>query len=97
MSLEFFIRVRDACNEEIERMTPPEVKYDKKDFDDLKWGTKEGTKGEYQQTTKEINQNSEVFQTLQKILQDHKGFYQNSGWKYWFHREDKNIVDRRKK
>jgi len=104
MSVEFHIKARDAHqmladahNEEIEKMAPPSVKYSEKDFDGLKWETKTGGKGEYQQTTKEANQNNEIFQTLQKSLADHKGFAQISGFQYWFHRDDKNTIDRRKK
>ena len=81
----------------IEKMAPSEVKYDSKDFDSLKWETKEGTKASYQQTTKEANQNNDVFQALKKILQSHKGFWQNSSHKYWFHQNNENIIDRRRK
>ncbi len=104
MSVEFLVKLRDAAqmiadaaNERLEKMVPPEVKYDEKDFDGLKWKTKEGTKGEYQQTTKEANENNEAFQALKQILQDHKGFWQNSSHKYWFHQNNQNIIDRRKK
>lgn len=89
--------IADAYNEEIERRKPPEVKYDAKDFDSLKWETKTGTKGEYQQTTKEANENNEIFQALQKILSEHSGFWQNSSYKYWLHQGDINVIDRRRR
>jgi len=104
MSVEFYVKVRDAgqmladaANEQLEKMAPSEVKYGEKDFDSLKWETKTGTKAEYQQTTKEVNQNNDVFQALKKILQSHKGFWQNSSHKYWFHQNNENIIDRRRK
>lgn len=79
------------------RVKTAQAKYDEKDFNGLKWETKEGTKGEYQQTTKEANQNNEIFQALQQILKDHSGFWQSSAHKYWNHRDDKDTIDRRKK
>jgi len=102
--VEFHIKARDAYqmladahNEEIEKMVPTDVKYNAEDFDKLKWETKEGTKGNYEQTTKETNNNNEIFQGLQKVLSDHKGFWQNSSHKFWFHQNNQDIIDRRKK
>jgi len=104
MSVEFLVKLRDAAqmiadaaNERLEKMAPSEVKYDEKDFDGLKWEMKSGTKGEYQQTTKEANDNNEAFQALKQILQDHKGFWQNSRYKFWFHQNNQDIIDRRRK
>jgi len=104
MNVEFLVKLRDAAsmivdaaNEQLEKIAPSSVKYDEKDFDNLKWETKEGTKADYQQTTKEANENSEVFQALKQILQDHKGFWQSSSHKYWFHQNNQDIIDRRKK
>jgi len=104
MSTEFYVKMRDehqmiadGCNEQLEKMTPSEVKYNKKDLDNLKWQTKSGAKGEYQQTTKEANGNSEAFQALKQILQEHKGFWQNSSHKYWVHQVNADIIDRRKR
>jgi len=89
--------IMDAANEQLEKIAPPNVKYGEKDFEKLSWTVKEGTKGDYEQTTKEANNNSEVFQALQQILQDHKGFWQSSSHKHWNHQGDVNSVDRRKK
>jgi len=104
MSLEFHVKCRDAYqqladahNEEIESRTPLEVKYDAKHFDTLKWVSKTGAKGTYEQTTKEANNNSEVFQALQKILNEKGGFWQNSNHKYWQHQGNPSIIDRRRK
>jgi len=102
--IEFLVKLRDACQmiadaaeEQLEKIKPATVKYDSKDFDKLSWTMKEGTKSSYEQTTKETNQNSEVFQALQKILSEHQGFWQNSNYKIWFHQNDKDTIDRRKK
>ena len=104
MSVEFHIKARDAYqmladahNEEIEKMTPKEVKYSEDAFNKLSWTEKEGTKGNYEQTTKEANQDSEIFRALRQVLQDHKGFWQNSTHKYWNHQGNPDIIDRRKK
>jgi len=89
--------IMDAANKQLEKMTPTSVKYGEKDFDGLKWETKEGTKSPYEQTTKEANNDSEVFQALQRILSGHKGFWQGSTHKYWNHQGAVDLVDRRKK
>jgi len=89
--------IMDAANEQLEKIAPPNVKYGEKDFEKLSWTQKEGTKSPYEQTTKEANNNSEVFQALQGILSDHKQFWQSSTHKYWNHQGDVNIIDRRKK
>jgi len=102
MSVEFVVKLRDACQmmadaaeEYLEKQVPVGAKTE--DFNKLSWTDKEGSKSPYEQTTKEANQNSEVFQALQQILSDHKGFWQNSTHKYWDHQGDKDIIDRRKK
>lgn len=58
-SVDFLVKLRDAAqmmadaaNEQLEKMAPPEVKYNEEDFDKLFWETKEGSKGPYQQTSK---------------------------------------------
>jgi len=89
--------IADAANERLEKLEPPTVKYDERDYDKLTWADKEGTKSPYQQTTKEANQNSEVFQALQQILTDRKGFWQSPSHKYWFHQNNSDVIDRRKK
>jgi hypothetical protein len=104
MSVDFLVKLRDAhqmaadaLNEEIEKRAPAEVKHDAKDFDKLAWTEKTGQKGIYQQTTKEANNNSELFRDLQKIIKDHKGFYQLGGFKLWFDRSNEDVIDRRAK
>jgi hypothetical protein len=99
-SVEFLVKLRDAAqliadaaNEQLEKMAPP----DPADFDKLAWTAKEGSKGPYEQTTKAANQDTKLFQQLQQVLSDHDGFCQISDYKYWFDRDDKNVIDRRKK
>lgn len=103
-SVEYHVKCRDACqqladahNEEIERMKPPEVKFDEKDYDGLNWKTISGTKAEYEQTTKEANEGNEVFRVLQQMVKEHDGFMQTSTHKFWFHSGDENTIDRRRK
>lgn len=81
MSVELCVKLRDAhqmavdaLNDELEKKAPVEAKYDSKDFDQLAWSVKEGTKRSYEQTTKEANRNSEIFQALQSILKEKNGF-----------------------
>jgi len=75
----------------------PEIKHGSKDFDSLKWTTKESAKGPYRQTTKEANENNEVFQSLQAVLKKNNGFAVLSGTKFWFHQNNNDIIDRRGK
>ena len=80
-SVDFLVKLRDAAqmmadaaNEQLEKMAPPSVKYGEKDFDALFWETKQGSKGEYQQTSKNATNNHPVFQALQAVLKEKKGF-----------------------
>jgi len=102
MSVEFVLKLRDAAQmmadaaeEYLEKQVPVGAKTE--DLEKLSWTEKEGTKSPYQQTTKEANQNSEVFQALQKVMAEHKGFWENSTHKYWNHQDNEDIIDRRKK
>jgi len=103
-NVDFLVKLRDAtqmiadaANEQLEKMKPPEVKHSEQDFDMLAWSEKEGTKGKYEQTTKEANQNNETFRALQTILEKHKGFCIIGAWKFWTHQNDVDTIDRRKK
>jgi len=56
-NIDFFVKLRDAvqmtadaANEQLEKMAPLGVKYNKRVFDNLMWETKSGTKGDCQQT-----------------------------------------------
>lgn len=103
-NVDFLVKLRDAAtmiadaaNEQLEKMAPPEVKYDEADFEKLFWETKEGSKGPYEQTSKKATNNHEIFQLLQKILKERNGFWQSKTHKYWFDRNDSDVIDRRKK
>ena len=62
-------------------------------FDSLKWTTKEGTKGNYEQAR---NDNSENFRTVSQYVKAHKGFCNIYGYKVWLHNNDENVIDRKR-
>ena len=104
MSVEFLVKLRDgalmivdACNGQLQKIVPPDMKYTPKDFDKLFWENREGAKGLFQRTSKKTNNNSEVFQSLQNILKQHNGFHHIGTYKYWFDNRDPDVIDRRKK
>ena len=66
------------------------------DFDKLFWEKKEGVKGPYEQTSKRATNNSDIFKALQAKLRERNGFWQHQGFKYWFDRQDQDVIDRRK-
>lgn len=66
------------------------------DFDKLPWQTKKGMKGAYQQVIKRASSNNDIFKALQKKLRESNGFWQHQNFKYWFHRQDQDVIDRRK-
>lgn len=104
MSVDFLVKLRDACqmiadaaNEQLEKMSPAKTEYNPQDFDKLFWENLEGMKGPFQRTSKKANNNSEVFQALQKVLKEHKGFCHIEDYRYWFDQKNEDVVDRRKK
>lgn len=104
MSVEFLVKLRDACqmiadaaNEQLEKMKPPEVKYSDADFDKLFWENLEGSKGPFQRTSKQSTQNHPVFQALQTILKEHKGFVHIGSYRYWYDQGNPDVIDRRRK
>lgn len=74
-----------------------EKQHSEEDFNKLSWEKKEGPKGAYEQTNKNANNNSTVFQALQNKLKQTKGFCVHGSFKYWFHKNDQNVIDRRRK
>ena len=101
--IEFLVKLRDATqqiadatNEYLETMAPVDMR-ELGDFDGLKWTQKDGSKGPYQQTSKEANNNSKEFQTLQEKLKEKNGFWQTKSFKFWTHRDNPDIIDRRAK
>lgn len=85
------------ADKQSEKTAPPETTYTEEDFNKLFWETKQGTKGEYQQTSKTTTANNPVFQALQALLKEKRGFCQLGAYKYWFHQNDADVIDRRKK
>jgi len=61
-----------------------------------KWTDKTSDKGAYQTTNKTDNNNSAVFQKLQKYLKDHNGFAILHGFKLWQFSNNPDILARRK-
>jgi len=85
--------IADAANEYLEKQLPKDE--ETVDFEKLLWAEKKGEKGPYQQTSKQNNGNNDLFQTLQKKLKEHGGFWQTKTHRYWFHQNDPEVVDRR--
>jgi len=110
--VEFLVKLRDgaqmiadAANEYLETLAPAGVKENKEpaavqetalDVSKLFWEKKQGEKGEYEQTSEKANQNCDVWKQLKAKVKEHEGFCQNSGYKFWFHQQDENVIDRRK-
>lgn len=98
--IEFLVKLRDAAQmiadaaeEYLEGLAPVATKK----YDQLNWTQKEGRKGPYQQTSKAANNNSAEFRALQYQLKGHNGFWQTRKHKYWLHRGNPDIIDRRQK
>jgi hypothetical protein len=66
------------------------------DFSKLFWEEKQGEKGPFSQTSEKANQNSILWQQLKAKLKEHQGFWQNSGFKFWFDLKNETVIDRRK-
>lgn len=66
------------------------------DFSKLFWEKKTGTKGESEQTSEKANQNSDLWKALKAKLKEHQGFWQDSGFKFWFDMNQENVIDRRR-
>jgi hypothetical protein len=88
--------VKDACEEQLEKMAPAEAKAEQLNFDTLFWELKQGVKGPFEQTSDKSNGNSDLWKQLKVKLHEHNGFYQHRGVKYWFDRGNDTIIDRRK-
>jgi len=102
MSVDLYVKLRDhhqavadAYNEELEKHRPPETaeKPTETQFNSLQWTTKEGTKGNYQQTE---DDSSEDFSNLSDYIKAHQGFCKLYGWKVWLHNNNPDIIDRRR-
>jgi hypothetical protein len=87
--------IADAANEYLENRAPKEEIA--ADFEKLAWLDKKGEKGPFQQTSKQNNSNNDLWQTLQKKVKEHNGFWVHGDFKFWFHQQDQDVIDRRKK
>jgi len=103
-NVEFLVKLRDAAqliadaaNEQLDKMAPVEVEHNEKDFDKLFWEDLRGNKGPFQRTSKKATNNSDIFQALQAILKEHKGFCQIGSYRYWFDNNNPDVIDRRRK
>lgn len=65
------------------------------DYNTAGWTTVKGTKGDYEQVSRQLAK-QDVFDRLQMELKDHNGFWAHGGYKYWFHQNDQDVIDRRK-
>ena len=104
MSVDFLVKLRDAAQlmadaaeEYIQTLAPPEVKQDPKQFDSLFWETLNGAKGPFERTSKGATNNSPLFQTLQKLLKEHRGFMHFGDYTFWFDQGNPDVIDRRRK
>jgi hypothetical protein len=101
--VDFLVKLRDAAtmitdatNEYLESLAPSEVKEEALDYSKLFWEKKQGEKGEYEQTSEKANQNCDLWKQFKVKVKEHKGFWQNGGYKFWFHQQDESVIDRRK-
>ena len=84
--------------EMLESQVPAEEKTRaEEDFESLVWEEFQGAKGPFQRTSKKANNNSEIFQALQTILKENKGFCQIGNHRFWFDNNDPDVIDRRRK
>lgn len=83
----------DAEKEKVTKPAAPEAALD---VSKLFWEKKQGEKGEYKQTSEKANQNCDVWKQLKAKVKEHKGFWQNGDYKFWFHQQDEGVIDRRK-
>ena len=61
----------------------------------LFWQKKQGSKGEFEQTSEKANQNSDAWKALAAKLKANGGFWQDAAMKYWFHNKNEAVIDRR--
>ena len=103
MSVEFLVKLRDACqmiadaaNEQLEKMAPPEVKGDPAKYDNIFWETTTGSKGEYEKTSEKATQNHPIYQELLQRLKKNKGKARIGDYFYWQFDKDPTTIGRKK-
>ena len=65
------------------------------DYDQAGWCTVKGTRGDYEQVSRRLSK-VDIFDWLAAELKAHSGFWQHDGFKYWFHQQDPDVIDRRR-
>jgi hypothetical protein len=65
------------------------------EYNALPWAVKEGSSGRYEQAVRNASP-LVVFDRLAAELKQHNGFWQHQGYKYWFHKDDPVVIDRRR-
>lgn len=91
LSLEFFVKLRNACEAEIERLKPEEAKEHKWDPSKIMWTEAQGSKGTYQRSEDTSNLD---FQEMVADLNAHKGKMNRDGFFIWLF-DNKTTVGRK--
>ena len=102
-SVDFLVKLRDAavmisdaCEEYLEKLAPKEEKKDAHKYDSLFWETKQGNKGEYEQTSEKANGNSELWQDLKSWLEKNQGKARLGEFFFWQFSNEPTTVGRKK-
>jgi len=94
MSLEFFISLRDLCNEEIEQKKPAELKeVDKYNPENIPWVRAEGKNGIYQRFPayqQKPSMSKDYINLLENLKRDN-GKLQRAGLFYWLFSDSTTI------
>jgi hypothetical protein len=97
--VEFFVKIRDACEEELERLQPIETKVIKEyDPEKIAWISAEGQKGPYERYPafqQKPNPTSDYVNLLND-LKNHDGKLTHNGLFYWLW-EDEATIGRKPK
>ena len=88
MSVEFFVRLRDACEAEIERLKPSEAKSLEYDLNNIKTTRTEGPSGFYEKANE---QDGEDYRNLLEDLKAHDGKLTRDGMFVWLFSDGKSV------
>jgi len=69
---------------------------DARRFDGLFWEKRQGSKGEFEQTSEKANSNSTLWQELRAWLEKNKGKARLGGHFFWQFSNDPSVVGRKK-
>jgi hypothetical protein len=64
------------------------------DYGQAGWITLRGARGDYEQVSRNLVK-EDLFDRLAAELEARDGFWQHQGYKYWFHMDDRTVIDRR--